>query len=267
MEAEDYVIRGGIEGRERLCLLSEVMGPETEALLQRVGIQSGASCLDLGCGGGDVTRTLGRMVGPEGNVVGIDFDAKKLEMAREETERAGLANIVYAMHDVTEWEPSHPFDVVYIRFLLTHLRDPEGVLRAIARHIRPGGVIILEDIDFRGHFAEPPNEALDRSVEWYTKTVRTRGGDPNIGPRLPGLLRTTGYDDVRMRLWHPAAMEGGIKLLICVTLQDIAGPVLQDGLADRDTFMETTEALYRFARDPHTVLGGPRIVQAWGTVS
>ena len=69
------------------------------------------------------------------------------------------------------------------------LSDPKALVSALRRHTRVGGVAIIEDIDFRGHFAEPDCAALRRFVEWYTKSVQLRGADPNIGPRLPGLLR------------------------------------------------------------------------------
>jgi 2-polyprenyl-3-methyl-5-hydroxy-6-metoxy-1,4-benzoquinol methylase len=54
MSTKQYVIRVGAEGRERLRLLSSIMRPTTLALLSRAGILRDASCLDVGCGGGDV---------------------------------------------------------------------------------------------------------------------------------------------------------------------------------------------------------------------
>lgn len=258
-----YVIRGGLEGRERLRLLSEVMGPATRALLAEVGIPAGSRCLDVGCGGGDVTFDLARTVGPSGRVTGVDLDEVKLDIARKEAEQQGLLNIVFEKHDVGEWEPGERFDVVYARFLLTHLSDPATLLSAMRRHVRPGAVVVVEDIDFRGHFAEPDCPALQRAVELYTKVVQARGGDANIGPRLPGLLRDAGFESVQMKLIHPAALEGGIKLLTGVTLESIADAVLTDGLITEQDLRRTIEELYSFARNPHTVLGGPRVFQAW----
>jgi SAM-dependent methyltransferase len=196
--------------------------------------------------------------------MGVDLDETKLDIARREADGLGLSNIVFEVRDVTEWEPDELFDVVYARFLLTHLRDPSALVSAVRRHTRPGGVAIVEDIDFRGHFAEPDSPALRRYVELYTKSVQNRGADPNIGPRLPGLLRKAGFEDVQMKLVHPAGLASGIKLLTCVTLESIAEAVLQDGLATEGELRETIEELYAFARDPHTVLGGPRVFQAWG---
>jgi ubiquinone/menaquinone biosynthesis C-methylase UbiE len=262
--SEKYVIRGGVEGRERLRLLSEVMGPSTGALLSEVGIPPGAKCLDIGCGGGDVTFELARAVGPTGLAVGVDFDETKLEIARREAGQRGLANIVFESRDVTQWKPDQLFDLVYARFLLTHLTDPQSLVSAIRDQTNAGGVAVVEDIDFRGHFSEPECPALQRYVQWYTSSVQRRGADPNIGPRLPALLRKAGFEDVQMRLVHPAALVGGIKLLTCVTLENISDAVLRDGLATAEELRDSINELYAFARDPHTLLGGPRIFQAWG---
>ncbi len=67
-----------------------------------------------------------------------------------------------------------------------------------------------------------------------------------------------------MKLVHPAALAGGIKLLTCVTLENIADTVREDGLATEEELRRTIDELYAFARDPHTVIGGPRVFQAWG---
>src|SRR5581483_12394792 len=48
-----------------------------------------------------------------------------------------------------------------------------------------GGTVVLEDIDFRGHFCHPECAAFSRYVHLYTQAAHRRGADPNIGPRLP----------------------------------------------------------------------------------
>src|SRR5215831_15958585 len=192
MGTERYVIRGGVEGRERLRLLSEVMGTSTRALLTEVGIPSGAICLDVGCGGGDVTFELARAAGPTGRAIGVDLDDIKLDIARREAAHQDLSNITFEARDVTEWDPSEHFDVIYARFLLTHLADPAALVSVLRQKLRRGGVIIVEDIDYRGHFTEPDCRALVRAVEFYTKSVQARGADPKIGPRLPRMLRESG---------------------------------------------------------------------------
>src|SRR5687768_4748340 len=98
-DSKHYVIRGGLEGRERLRILSRVMLASTTALFDRVNLGVGPICLDAGCGGGDVTLELARRVAPDGRVVGTDIDATKLELARHEAEQHGVKNVEFKLSD------------------------------------------------------------------------------------------------------------------------------------------------------------------------
>lgn len=73
-----YIIRGGVEGKRRLEVVARVMWPTTSRVLAEAGLAPGMRCLDLGCGGGDVTLQLATSVGPLGQVIGIDMDETKL---------------------------------------------------------------------------------------------------------------------------------------------------------------------------------------------
>lgn len=73
------MIRGGREGYERLLVLARERWPDTAALFERVGLTPGMRCIDLGCGGGEVTLEMARLVGPGGSVTGIDLDEVKLD--------------------------------------------------------------------------------------------------------------------------------------------------------------------------------------------
>ncbi|MBS0470719.1 MAG: methyltransferase domain-containing protein [Proteobacteria bacterium] len=261
MDSSDYIIRGGIEGRERLRVLSRVLGPTTRAFLEHAGARPGMRCLELGCGGGDVARDLARMTGA---VVATDIDEPQLAIARAEAD--GLTNLTFLRSDITLDIPEGPFDFIHARFLLTHLPDPAAALSRARTVLAPGGVIAIEDIDFRGHFAHPACPALDRYVALYTETVRLRGGDANIGPRLPGLLRAAGFADVQLRITHPAGHDGEVKLMSPITMENIAPAVLAAGLATADEIKAIAEELYTFARTPGTVAGMPRIFEVWGRV-
>jgi ubiquinone/menaquinone biosynthesis C-methylase UbiE len=147
MTHQHYIIRGGVAGRERLRIVGRVMRPSTLSLLERVGLQPGMSCLDLGCGGGDVTCEMARLVGTHGRVMGADIDAAKIALAQEEAQARQLGQIEFRLSDALAGEPEPVFDLVYARFLLTHLPDPLAALRQMVRNTRPGGVVVVEDID------------------------------------------------------------------------------------------------------------------------
>jgi hypothetical protein len=150
--------------------------------------------------------------------------------------------------------------VAYARFLLTHLADPPAALMAL----RPGGAVVVEDIDFAGHFCHPDCPALWRYVELYTRAVRRAGGYPTIGPRLPGLLADVGCERVQVNVVQPAGLDGEVKLVNPVTMENIADAVLAAGCVTRGEVDRVVAELYAFARDPRTVMSIARVVQAWG---
>jgi len=264
MDRSHYVIRGGLEGRERLRLLARVMQPTTLSLFERIGLRAGAACLDVGCGGGDVTLDIARAVGADGRVVGIDIDDTKLDIARAEAQELGIANVEFRLSDASQREGVPEYDVVYARFLLTHLADPRSALANMWRVLRSGGVLVVEDIDFSGYFSYPDNAAFRRYLALYSESVVRRGGDPNIGPRLPVLLAETGCERIEMNVVQPAGMTGDAKLLGPLTMENIAEAVLAEGLAEQDEIDRIVAEFYDFARNPRTVLSVPRVVQAWG---
>lgn len=264
MSTTHYAIRGGLPGRERLRVLSRVMQPTTAALFDRLNVGPGLTCLDVGCGGGDVTLELARRVAPSGRVVGVDVDEAKLDLARREADEAGVGNVEYRLLDVRTQAAGTEFDVVYARFLLSHLDDPARAVEAFRRHLRPGGLVVVEDVDFTGHFTWPESPAARRFADLYRAVVQTRGGNPNLGPQLPVLLTDAGFADVGMHVVQPVATQGEVKLLNPLTLANIADAVLHDGLASREEVDELVRQLHEFAADPRTVAGAPRVVQAWG---
>jgi SAM-dependent methyltransferase len=267
MRIPTYVIRGGAQGRERLRVLARVMRPTTDALLSRVTIDRHARCLDIGCGGGDVTLLLAGRV-PDGSVVGTDLDEAKIALARAEAADADVQNVEFRVEDVRDPPAdADQFDVIYARFILTHLPEPARALSNIAARLAPGAVLLLEDIDCAGHFCHPPSAAFDRYVELYTEAARARGCDPNIGRRLPALMRDAGLGDVNMNVVQPAGLTGEVKAISPITLEAIADTVLEAGLATADEINRTVDELYAFADAPYTLLSLPRVVQAWSRKS
>ncbi|HYC31990.1 MAG TPA: methyltransferase domain-containing protein [Gemmatimonadales bacterium] len=265
MSSSTYAIRGGKAGARRLDLLAKVMGPTTEALLEDAGVAARMHCADVGCGAGHVARSLAARVGSRGRVVGLDFDPVKLEAARRDTRRAGLGNVEFIVADVTTWSETAAYDAVYGRFIVSHLPGRPAIVARMAGALRPGGVLVLEDIDFTGSFCRPANAAFERYCELYTEVVGRRGGDANAGRDLYCFCLDAGLRDVRVRVVQPT--HGGRpaeKELHLSTMVNIADNVALEGLATREELDDIIAELTAFTADPRTVLGCPRIFQTWG---
>ena len=123
---------------------------------------------------------------------------------------------------------------------------------------------MLQDIDFRGNFSCPEDPAFARYVDLYSETVRRRGGDANIGPRLARFLIDAGLADVQIHIVQPAGMAGDVKLIVALTMESIADSVIAEGLASKSEFEALVDRLYSLADDTETLVSLPRIIQVWG---
>jgi SAM-dependent methyltransferase len=261
-----YAIEGGELGKRRLDLLAEVMRPSTLRLLRKVGLGPGQRCLDAGCGGGHVTRDLARIVGPTGKVVGIDFDPKVVELARAAAANEGFDNVELLVADARTVDGG-PFDLVYGRFLLSHLSKSEEVLAHMSQLACPGGSVAIEDVDFTGSFCHPANPAYDRYLQLYVEVVARTGGDATLGQRLPRLLIEAGLEDVTWNVFQLVHAVGPYKELENLTLERIRPALVRHGLASSEEIDEILLSMRRFAADPSTLVSLPRIVQVWGRVA
>lgn len=260
---DGYVLARGREGRERLRILARIMQPGTEQLLDRVGIARGASCLDVGCGGGDVARLLAERVGPQGRVVGVDLDAAVVGIATEEADASGLAQLSFHQGDVLGIGAAGDFDLVYARFLLSHVPEPARALGAMLGALRAGALLVVEDIDFSGHICFPALPAFDRYCELYRAAVRANGGDADIGPKLPGLLQRVGLEDVEVHVSQPVALRGDVNMISALTMHSLGLRGSAANLTTSDEVEAIVAALSLAAEDPAVLMSTPRIVQSW----
>lgn len=260
---ERYVIRGGREGYERLKVLARAHWPNTAELFDRVGIHAGMRCLDLGCGGGEVTFEIARLIGPGGHVTGIDMDEVKLALARESGRERGLTNLEFRAANVNEWSEPGSYDLVYCRFLLEHLRRPIDLVREMWAAVKPGGSIVVEDADFDGVFCHPADEGFAFWARAFPKVLESHGGDPTIGRKLYNHFLDAGIPSPVVRLVQRVDVVGEEKTLPSMTIDATADAIVAAGIATRDELETARESLAAFAADPQTVIGGPRIFQIW----
>jgi SAM-dependent methyltransferase len=90
------------------------------------------------------------------------------------------------------------FDVVYCRYLLEHVADPQAVLGEMRRVLRPGGRVFVQENDIAQVRHHPPTPTFDRVWRQFAELQIRLGGDPFVGRRLLPLLTAAGFRDVRL---------------------------------------------------------------------
>lgn len=244
-----YVIRGGRDGYNRLLLLARASWPDTAALFSRAGIRPGMRCVDLGCGGGEVTFELARLVEPGGSVTGVDMDEVKLDLARQAAVERGVSNVEFVARNVNRWDEPDGYDVVYSRFLLQHLSEPVDLLRRMWAAARSGGLMIVEDADFDGWCCHPPNEGFDFFVRAYAEVIRRRGGDHATGRKLYRYFLEAGIPTPQVDLVQSVLVSGEGKELAWSTLDATSEAILAEGVATSDELAAALASLRQFTDD------------------
>lgn len=177
------------------------MAEMTERLLVDAGIGAGMRVLDVGCGRGDVSLLVARLVGSQGSVLGIDRDARVLDVARERVREAGVANVTFAQCDVDALGTELGiFDAAVGRRVLMYLPDPVRALRGVVRLLRPGARVVFQEADATMVPASSVPLPLNaRANRWMWQTVEREGGNLHMGFALAPTLEAAGLivDEVR----------------------------------------------------------------------
>ncbi|MEY2569716.1 MAG: hypothetical protein QOE63_66 [Acidimicrobiaceae bacterium] len=153
----------------------------------------GGSLLDVGCGVGNDVRALGS------RAIGVDPSRTMLEIARG---RGGSF-----VRGAVEALPCAPgsFAGVQADRVLQHVADPDAAAAALARVVRPGGLVVVADPDQTTLRIEGPDPDVADVVRRYRAERGIRNGA--LAARMGAVLQGCGLVDVERRSWWQEITE------------------------------------------------------------
>ncbi len=251
--ASTYIL--GTEERRRLELLEQCLDPMTTRSLDAIGVKPGWRCLELGGGGGSVTRMLCDRVGPDGRVAAVDLDTRFLD----EIEADNLD--VLSQNVLTDGIPGDAYDLVHARLLLMHLPTREKFVGEMAAAVRPGGWLLIEDLDAcalpelaEGVFAD----LLSKAIEAF----HMAGATATFGRQLPALFDAAGLEDVEAVSELMTFRGGSTAAQMFMTSMDQLRPAILAVGATEDLL----EEFHAVASDPTNWFTGFAIYSVRGRV-
>jgi SAM-dependent methyltransferase len=257
-----YVLATGEAAAHRLRLLHGLYGWGTHRVLREAGLQHGMRVADLGCGVGTVTALLATLVGPEGHVVGIDASAAQLAQARNRLNgHSRNVSFIEASATCTGLQPAS-FDLVYCRFLLLHLPQPQRALAEMHALLRPGGILVCEDGDLTSAGSEPPS-ALGAFADLWGRLGPLRGLDYTLGRRLFHLVRAAGFPAPEITFYQPVRARGEAKRLLELSVAEAGPAFVEAGLITAQQLERTLAEMQRLSADETVLAVMPRMAQVW----
>ena len=210
-----------------------------------IGIAANMRVLDVGCGNGDLSRTMAALVGRGGEIVGIDRSESALQSARATPSHPDSAAIHYETVDLSKQFPDlGHFDAIVGRRVLMYLPDAAATLSQLANFAKPGTILAFQE-----HArADLPSGAGDLTLhrqcyEMAWKTVAAEQGDVTLGYRLANLVRAAGFtldraysEGVLMQPWEQSFLPTLIEVMLPRMIERgvvAVGEIDPETLADR----------------------------------
>jgi ubiquinone/menaquinone biosynthesis C-methylase UbiE len=197
-----YLLRRDTAETRRLIDQASLYKPFTQRLFQEAGISPGMTVLDIGSGAGDVAFLAAERVGPTGRVIGVDWDAGTVDIARSRAEELGLHQVTFVHSDCRTIELEMTFDAVVGRLVLLYMADPAGALRSICARLRPGGIVTAHEItNTPGSIRSwPPLPIWQQVLDWIQSAFDQAGLRREMGFALRQVFLDAGLPEPRMHL-------------------------------------------------------------------
>ena len=178
-----YLFGNSGTASRRLKVLADVFAESSRPFLSEATRERPCFAVDIGCGPGYTTRLAAEMLGPL-RTVGIDSSEAFIEEAR----RSGGVRVSYMVHDAATIPfPVGPADLIYARFVATHLIDPEAVIDRWASQLVQGGLLLLDEVDS----ITTSNDVLSHYLDMVSSVLAHDGKTLCVGPALSE-MRLTG---------------------------------------------------------------------------
>jgi SAM-dependent methyltransferase len=201
-------------GSEATWLLARERANPSLERLRDIGLQRGMSAVDVGCGAGAQLTAMLDLVGSDGRVTGVDPNPERLASARRAAPWAHNLELIPAALPSTGLADA-AFDFVWSQFVFEYLPEPADSVAELVRLAKPGGRVVVSDIDGLGLDAWPMPEGVARGIELLLPLLTMGGFDIHVGRKMFNLFRQAGLRDIQVRLWpiYIAAGKGDDRFL------------------------------------------------------
>src|SRR5450755_224543 len=212
--ATPYVLGHTEHELGRLRTQAAVIDPITKRFLIEAGVSPGMRVLDIGSGAGHVAFLAAEIVGETGEVVGVDRSAEAVKAATAEATARRLGNVSFRDGDPADLAFDQPFDAVIGRYVLQFQADPATMLRKVAAHAKPGGLVVFHEIEWRGPRSYPPAVTHDTCCGWCVEAISESGAETSMGLKLRSTFVAAGLPEPDVRMEAP--LGGGAKAAVLI---------------------------------------------------
>lgn len=144
--------------------------------------------LDVGAGSGTITASIVKYLPPSGHITAVDLSPDIVSRAAAHAQNLGVADKITfqaaSVYELSKTFGENVFDVVHASQMLCHLDSPVEALSQMLKVVKPGGVLVLREIDMRVWSCYPDTEVMRAWHRVQLATHEAAGGSNAAGPSL-----------------------------------------------------------------------------------
>ncbi|PIQ44192.1 MAG: hypothetical protein COV52_03195 [Gammaproteobacteria bacterium CG11_big_fil_rev_8_21_14_0_20_46_22] len=264
---EKYTMPVGKSDEARLLALNAICNPESLRFIDDVSLNlEGKTVADIGCGTGIMSVHWAKKVGKRGKVIAIDISEEQLAVAKAYAEKQGVLNIQYICLPVERLsEIGECVDLVYTRFLLEHLANPELAIKQMLGLIKPNGYLFCETVtSYEAIFSDPETEMTRQWREAVLLQPTFHQTDFYLGKRLFSLYPSFGLSRKFFRLAQPLMTENKASVDFSVGyMLAMKNKLASTSIFSEESVLEIAEAIEQYLLEGG-VIAFPQYVQVLG---
>lgn len=226
--------------------LERIMQPLKQRTYALLGLGNGSRVLDVGCGPASDTIALADRVGRDGFVIGIDSDKGMIAEAERRAIAAGVGERVRhrTVNTLQLPFPDGEFNAVRCERTFQFLETPEVALQEIVRVTRPGGVVVIADVDWAAGSIDTPHPHTEVTLQ----DVLARHVLPNgyAGRTLYRLMKQAGLEEVVAEP-HPYSLHSLPAIRMIAQLDYAEEVAIETGLLTQEEVEQWRADLERYA--------------------
>lgn len=259
-----YILATGNQTDYRLSILNKIYGKYTSMLLDKLELLARMKVAVIGCGSGESIDLIYKKIGKGGKLLCLDISKEQIDLTKRKLSGKNIGNVEYKVADIQNYQGNEEYDLVYCRFLLVHLTDPEQALNNMLSLLKPNGIIACEEHDYKTIFSYPYASSIDKFKELLKAISQKLGVDYSYGVKLFHTLSKLSLKEVKFDFHLPVFNGREEKSLFKLSLLEGMAHYIDNKLIDDLEIEKMVKEMEEIIQDEIFIQSSGGVFQSWG---